>query len=342
MSACGDEAAPPTPQAPSDTVTVEASRSLIIVLPPADGLADAERARIRLLVERAIETALPAPSSGTPAPELLEPVDRDVLVDTVERAVRRVGAGGAVCVLGADVWEHVAPVFALYPATRPCVLPHPERDAERDDAPALRADVDLEQLGRELGIAARAAAHDGTVVVLDGADVMLDRRFRTGLEVGAVGTVGPAATPGALHVVRTAQDLLTLLDEQAALIEQGIVPGSPQALEGDEGMAPVELPFRDDLPTARTLPPIAVVVLDASAESALLVVPLAERGVRVVAPRSLLLAAEASSDAVVLAWRVRWDVPLGELLRRITTGEPGSPGGHDLVVLEPGPAHAGP
>jgi hypothetical protein len=343
VSACGaDDDAPPALSAPPDVAAPDASRGLVIVLPPAEGLSDAERTRVRLVVERAIETALPAPTAAAPAPELLEPVDSAALVDTVERAVRRVGAGGTVCVLGAGVWEQVAPVFALYPAARPCVLPHPDHEMGREDVPALRADVDLEQLGRELGVAARAAALGGTVVVVDGSDVMLDRRWFKGLESGAAGTPGTAAAPGVVHVVRSAQELLTMLDEQAALLEQGIVPGSPEALGGDADIAPVELPFRDDLPPARTLPPVEVVVLDASEESASLVVLLAERGIRVIAPRSLLLAAKTPPDTVVLSWRVRWDVPLAELLRRITSVEPGAGVANDALMLEPGPAYAGP
>jgi hypothetical protein len=329
----------------------DAARYLVVVLPPAEQLADAERARIRLLVERAFETGL---APGTSSPQLLEPIGTDALVDTVERAVRRAGAGGAVCVLGADLWDRVAPVFALYPATRSCVLPYPEpaedradgRDVERDGQPprppTLHADVDLDRLGRELGAAARAAAATRTVVVLDGGDVLLDRRWRAALERSATGADGTAVQRGVLHVVRTAQDLLTLLDEQAALIEQGIQPGSPGAFVGDEDAPLVEVPFGDGLPTARSLPPIGVVVLDASAEAALLVAPLAERGVLVVAPRSLLIASEAPSDAVVLAWRVRWDMPLVALLRRITSGDAGTPGGEDVLVLEPGPAYVMP
>jgi hypothetical protein len=341
-SACAGGTPPVSVPPPAqETLSVAGPQALVIVLPPAVGLADAERTRVRLLVERALENALPA---GTAAPELLEPADADALVDTVERAIRRVGAGGTVCVLGARVWERVAPVFALYPATRLCLVPGAGLDLEAQRGPGMTfvIDIDLERLGRELGLSARAAAGERTVVVVDGGDPFLDRRWRAGLEDGARGAVGMTVTSGPLHVVRTAQDLLTLLDEQAALVAQGLVPGSPEALAGDAGGPPLALPFRDDLPLARSLPQVGVVVLDASSESAALVGALAERGIAVVAPRSLLVAAEAPDAGVVLRWRVRWDVPLTALVQRIAEGGSGSVEGDGVFVLEPGPAHVTP
>jgi hypothetical protein len=218
-----------------------------------------------------------------------------------------------------------------------CLLPvsGPDRDG------LLAADVDLEQVGRELGVAARAAAGDGSVLVLAGGDAMLDRRWRTGLEAAANGPSGVLAGRVALHTVGTAAELLALLDEQAVLIEQGVVPGSREALGGDADGGLLDPPF-DVRSPSRALPPVAVVVLDASREAQLLVGPLAERGVRVIAPRSLLLAAGAPEDGVVLRWRIRWDVPLAELVRRGTSGEGPPPAGGDALVLEPGPAHVTP
>jgi hypothetical protein len=131
----------------------------VIVLPPADGQAEAERARVRMLVERAATEALP---SG-PAPVLLEPASSDALDATVEAAVRRVGAAGTVCLIGADGAAVVAPVLALYPAARVCLLPASQDIATTGLVPPLTADVDLERLGRELGAAARAAAGSGDV-----------------------------------------------------------------------------------------------------------------------------------------------------------------------------------
>jgi hypothetical protein len=69
---------------------------------------------------------------------------------------------------------------------------------------------------------------------------------------------------------------------------------------------------------------------------------LAERGVRVVAPRSLLLDAGEPEDAVVLRWRVRWDIPLALLLRRLGGSGGATIAGEDVIVLEPGPAHVAP
>lgn len=300
----------------------------MIVLPPADGLAAAERARVRLLVERVVDAR---PASDVSAIEVLEPVDGAALLDTVERAVRRAGAGGTVCVVGADLRARIAPVLALYPATRGCLVPAPE-----EGAGLLTADVDLGRLGGDVGAAARAAAGEGTVVVLDGGDVLLDARWDRGL---ADSTGATAGAGGALHTVRSAEELLTLLDDQAALAATGVEPGSREARTEDGELLPSDLPATDALPVARTLPPVAVVVLDASPEAALLGAELALRGVRVIAPRSLLQADGAPRDTVVLSWRVRWDVPLGDVVARARSGSPSAPPVADAAVeLEPGPA----
>ncbi len=343
VGACSAETpvAPAPSTAPGSVTPADGPRDLAIVLPPADGLADAERARLRLLVESALEKALPP---GAPVPHLLEPTGRDALADTVELAVRRVGAGGTVCVLGAGVWGRVESVFALYPATRICLLPDIGADVQAWSGPAtaLVAEVDLERLGRELGAAARAAAGERTVVVLDGGDAMLGRRWLAGLESASVGPRGGGVARGALQVLRTAQELLVLLDEQTELLERGVVPGSPEALAGPADAPAAMMPFRDELPLARSLPPVGVVVLDASSESAALMVPLAERGIAVIAPRSLLLAAGVPEDTVVLRWRVRWDLPLTGLVQRIVGDGSTATDREELFVLEPGPAHVVP
>jgi hypothetical protein len=311
------------------------SNELVIVLPPAAGLAEAERARVRLLVERVIETELaPEARQGV---VLLEPADAASLVDAIERAVRRVGDRGFVCVLGADGRDALVPVLARYPAARACLLPAPPVE---DDG-ITTVDVDLEQLGRELGSAARAAAGTGAVVVLVGGDAMLDRRWRTGVLASAVAPSGTSALPGATFMVRTADELVTLLDEQAALVARGIIPGSPEAIALAGGSEPSIVDV-DDLPPALVLPPVGAVVLDASREAAILVTVLAEREVRVLAPRSLLLAAGATEDAVVVRWRVRWDLPLAGLVRRLVLGDRATVTGEDVIVVEPGPAHVGP
>jgi hypothetical protein len=59
------------------------------------------------------------------------------------------------------------------------------------------------------------------------------------------------------------------------------------------------------------------------------------------APRSLLVD-HANHPGVVMNWRVRWDVPLGLLLRRVIDGDrPGisdQASSLDLLVTEAGPA----
>jgi len=323
LLACGAAGGPstdpvgdPDAAAGDDGAAAATPGEVVIVLPPADGQAEAERARVRMLVERAAAEALP---SG-PAPVLLEPATSDALDATVEAAVRRVGASGMVCLIGADGAAAVAPVLALYPAARMCLLPAGRDVVTTGPAPPLTADVDLDRLGRELGAVARAAAGQGTVMVLAGRDVMLDRRWLAGVVAGA---------PGPLHSVTSADAALSFLDARVADPIGRVVPDD------------------DDLPLALALPPVTVVVLDASSASAELVGPLIDRGLLVIGPRSLLVG--LPDDGVVLRWRVRWDVPLTTLLSRVRTG-PGSaedPAGDEslwgaMVALEPGRAYVAP
>jgi hypothetical protein len=355
LAGCGPDAGP-APSATSQGVPGEATRdigSLIVVLPPADGLAEAERARIRLLADRAIEAVF---TSGE-RPVVLEPTTSDALVAAVEAAVRRVGASATVCFIGAGAPDVLGPVLDLYPATRGCALLVPSEPAGSAAGPPselaalvsvpparrplhLTEDVDLERLGRDLGAAARAAAGDTTVLVLDGGDVMLDPRWRRGVVLGA---------PGALHVFTRATDVLALLDDQEALLAAGVTPGG-RSRDGRGGplLADDDLLAPEEPSLARALPPVGVVVLDASREAAVLVDAILDRGLLVVAPRSLVSGrTDTAGDAagVVVRWRVRWDAPLATLLRRAVDGGGAGPvsrgsGAPDVttIVLEPGPA----
>ena len=304
----------------------------MVVLPPSDRLANEERHRVREAVERAFAVALPVDVD----PEtvvVLEPADTSAVLDAVERAVRRVGPGGTVCVLGAGMRERIGPVLALYPATRACLLPAPPVEGGGD----LALDVDLEALGREVGVTVRAAAGEGTVLVLDAGDAMLDRRWRVGVASGVLDPDGVGA-PGRTHTVRSAGELLQLLDDQAALIEEGIVPGSPQAL-GPMGRGDTLAGLEDaEPPSARFLPPVTVVVLDASPEAALLVDPLGERGVLVAGPRSLLPLDGPHDGIVVVRWHVRWHLPLAALLDAVIAAEGAPLTVAEAVVVVPGPA----
>jgi len=298
----------------------------VIVLPSADRLAPAERDRIRMLVDRALDEVM---VTG-PRPTVLEPATADAIHDVVESAVRR---ADTVCVLGRDAQAAITAALALYPSRTGC---------------PLGADVDLESVGRALGAAARAVAGAGTVVVLDGGDGMLDRRWAAGVLTGAAtgGATGGATgvSTVAQHAVSTAAELLQLLDAQADAIAAGIVPGSDSATGGsdrrDDGGS-VEFPERDDVPVALMLPPVQVVVLDASAEAALLADELLGRGLRLIAPRSLLVDVPDAAG-VVLRWRVRWDVVLASVLRQILAGEQPTGGAAipiaDVLVLDAGPA----
>ena len=335
-SACAAEepADPPSPPAP-DAAVPDVGEGLVVVLPPADLLAVEERDHLRRAVERAFAAALP--DDVDPATVvMLEPADAAAVVDTVERAVRRVGPGGTVCVLGAGVRERIAPMLALYPATRACLLPATPVEGDAH----LSADVDLDALGRSLGAAARAAARGGTVLVLDADDPMLDRRWRSGV-AAAVLEPGEDPTPGRVHVVRTAEEALRMLDEQAALLEGGIVPGSPEALATIDVEDPAAGLDGEPLPPALALSPVSAVVLDASLEAALLLPVLAERDLPVVGPRSLLVADGVREDTVVLRWRVRWHLPLGVLLDVVVSGGEPAPLVDEVLVLEAGPAGRG-
>jgi len=287
---------------------------LTLVLPSTDRLAPAERDRVRRLVSRVLDEVT---ATGL-RPTLLEPASSDVLHEVVELAVRR---SDMVCVLGRDGAAALAAALVLYPSRHGCLLPLGGGGEGRQ----FGTDIDLNEIGRALGAAARVAAGDGTVVVLDGGDGMLDGRWARGVRTAAEDDT----TVSAEHIVRSASELIGLLDMQADSLEAGVVPGSPAVL-ADLGERPVAL----------TLPPVQLVVLDASTDAAALIEMVLERGLLVIAPRSLL-EGRADHPGVVMHWRIRWDVPLAMLLSRAIGGERpiGFESGSalDLLVMERGP-----
>lgn len=335
MSACAPESPSDPLAVPSpDAAAPEVGGGIAVVLPPAGLLAAAERDHVRRAVERAF--AIATPEADDPARiMILEPADDDAVVDAVERAVRRVGPGGTVCVLGAGVRDRIAALLVLYPATRACLLPASPVEGDVH----LTADVDLDALGRAIGEAARTAAGDGTVLVVAAGDPMLDQRWRTGV-VEAVLAGGEGRTPGRVHVVGSADDALRLLDEQAALIAEGIVPGSPAALGSVDGSGVSVGLDEEFVPAALVLPPVAAVVLDASPDAVLLLPALAERDLLVVGPRSLLASDGVRQDTVVLRWRIRWHLPLSAMLDVALDGG-GTLPDDEVLVLEMGPAGGG-
>lgn len=290
-----------------------------LVLPPADLLAGPSRDALRTL----LQGASTRPGEGAPW-DALEPTTSASLADTLALAVRRTGGAGTVCLLGARGRAALTALLAQYPAVRACVVPGPGLL----DVPAARVavgDADLERLGRELGTAARTMAGDGSVLVLDADDVLLDGRWRRGVEEGVL---GPAGGPGpSLGIVATAAEALGLLDDQAALLEQGIVPGGPAAV------VPGDL-----LPNAASLRPVAVVVLGTGPDSAELAVALAARGTPVIVPSAFLEAALVAPEQVVAHWRIRWDALLRAALADSTGAEP-EPVDRAFVVID-GPAAA--
>ena len=333
----GDGAAPDGASASRRSEGTSAGE-VVLVLPPSDALAGPAADELRRVVAGAV-----AQRDGDAFGwEVLEPATAASLADTVEIAIRRTGGDGTVCVVGTRGRALLVASLARYPAVRICVVPGPAPTGVPEGRVAI-GDVDLARLGRELGAAARAAAGPGSVLLVDSGDGLLDVRWRRGVEEGVLGSAGGSGPT--LGVVTTAAQALALLDEQAALVADGIVPGGPgAAASGDGAMLPEGrdgVPPADLLPTARSLLPVAVVVLDAGPESAALAAQLAERGVPVVAPRVLVDAGIVRREDVVVHWRVRWDSALlTALAEGAATPDPTSEGptSDDLFVLVTGPA----
>lgn len=328
----GSAVVPPAPELP-----VAGGGIIILVLPPSDGLAPPERRRVRALAERAVREHV-----GLGGWQALEPATSTALADTLAIAVRRAGVDGTVCLVGARGRTVLVPLLARYPAARVCLVPGSSPSGLSEPRAAI-GDVDLLRLAQDVGAAARAAAGDGAVLLLDGGDPMLDVRWRQGIEegvLGAAGAVGPS-----LGIVTTAAEAVDLLDAQAALIADGVVPGTPEATSPDDAVGDGSA-TRDGLPSdgrfhdARTLRSITVVVLDAGTEAARLAPLLAERGIRVVAPTSLLRSGDVAPEDVVLHWSVRWDVALAAAIAPEDADGP-PPSGTDRVDLQPGLAAAG-
>jgi hypothetical protein len=308
---------PVAPEVLEDAATSARPGEFVLVLAAFERLDAAEQARLRIAAGRALTGAV---EDGRPT-RIVQVAEPEALDDVVETAARE---AAIVCVLGARARDALAAALLSYPQTVGCVLPD-DGDGDGEGAPLLTADVDLTALGLELGRTARAAAGQGTVILLWGQDAMLDARWIRGLQAGADG--GPKQT------VMSAQELEAALDEATSTA----VSASTLA--------------RSDRP---------VVVLDASRLSGELVGPLLARGVAVVAPRSILSAVPPQDlEAVVLRWRIRWDIPLLPLLREAllsaATGSARavlSDGGdattavaaprENAVILEPGPAYVAP
>lgn len=309
---------------------------VLLVLPPADGLAGAARVALRMQVDATV-------AASAADVTVLEPATRATLAPTVELAARRAAAAGAVpggtagtvCVLGERQEAALTTALVRYPSARACRLPA----GDTDDAP-VAVDVDLGRLGRALGVAARTAAGSTGVVILDAGDPLLDRRWRDGTLDGAL---DPQAGTARTHLAGRADEVVALLDAQAALLAAGITPGSPRTLdeltEEDPAGAGPGTPAATPTPAsvARALPPVSVVVLDGSADAAALLATLADRGVAVVGPAVLFEEGPRSPD-VVLDYAVRWERPLAVLLERAAGGDAPAPDVDDVLRLTPGGA----
>jgi hypothetical protein len=281
---------------------------LVLVLPALDRLDPLEHARVRAGVTRALDEVL---GGARPYRVVAAPTSAS-LADVVEQAAR---GADIVCVLGPDARPALEATLLLYPQTVGCGLPAPA------DGPTYSGvDLDLEDLGRMLGRAARAAAGRREVLVLSGGDALHGVSWLAGVSEGAAG--GPLRIVGSVDALRE------------ELERAGTASGPRDEL--DIGATAV----RSD---------VGVVVLDASPGAAELALELLERGVLLITPRPFVADAPDLS-ALVLRWRVRWDVPLVGLLRRavaiadgtVTTVPPPPPTTEGAFALEEGPAHVQP
>lgn len=264
-------------------------------------------------VRAAVTRVLDAVLGGTRPYRVVTAPTSASLGDVVEQAVR---GADIVCVLGPDGRVALESALTLYPQTVGCGLPAPT-----DGVLLTGAEADLEALGRMLGRAARAAAGEREVVVLSGGDALHGVSWLAGVSDGASG--GPVRIVGSVGAVR---EVLDRTGSRVAAVD----------VSGIDGVA------------SRSA--VGVVVLDASPGAAELALELLERGVLLVAPRPFVVDAPDVS-AVVMRWRVRWDVPLVGLLRRavavadgtaVPNQPPVTPQTEGMFSLEEGPAHVQP
>jgi len=181
-------------------------------------------------------------------------------------------------------------------------------------------------------------------VVLDGGDPLLDRRWTLGVTEGA--ELGIDGAPAALRVVRSVADVLALIEGVGAGPGVAGPSGSTAASAPQPGIRRDDRDGEDDA-RGSSLLPIGAVVLDASTGTDALTTLLLDAGIPVVVPRSLV--SERSDDpAIIVRWRIRWDVALVPLLRRAAAAvgadvtPPNGPVAGDgveaLLALDEGPA----
>jgi hypothetical protein len=292
------EAGPASPVAPVD-VPPPLPGELVLVLPPLEGLDPLEHARVRAGAVRALEEVL---GTSRPARIVSAPTVGSV-GEVVEQAAR---SADVVCVLGSAARASLESALLLYPRTIGCGLPAPT-----DGTIVLGVELDLAELGSQIGRAARAAAGTREVLVLSGGDALHGSNWAAGVSAGAAG--GPVRILGSPDAVR--EELLRARGSTAG--------GAGQSRST-----------------------VGVVVLDASPGAADLARELLEQRVLLVAPRAFVADAP-DVTSLVLRWRVRWDLPLTGLLRRAIAAAdgvppvvvPGPAATDGAFALEEGPAH---
>jgi hypothetical protein len=309
-----DELEPPEPPPVEDTAGPPTGRDVVVVLPAATTL-DA-------LVLDGLAGRLAALEDGLPeqvgALRIRRPDTAPFVADLLELAATR--DAQLACVLGAGTQELADTVARRHGRTTVCTLPAelpPTPDEGASPPPAVRVDAPVQALGRVVGAAARAA-------------VLARSRPTDDEDVTA-----PA--PLVVGLVLSGDELDT--DRFRAGLLEGL--GEVEAIEAASADADPA-----DAVAAVIAAGAEVVVLDggAGASEALAAIP---TGLGVLVPTDLAPSPEADpaeGPALVLAYRLRWEDLLAEVVARTVEGTLRSwraEATAEVLELQPGPGVPG-
>lgn len=284
----GDEPGLPDPPPVEDTAGPPSGRDVAVVLPAATEL---EAAVLDALADRleGLDRGLP---DAVRRLHVLRPDGPAFVADLLELAAAR--DAQLACVLGEDTAVLADAVARRHGRTTVCVLPAEPPLEPEDDAPpvAVRIPAPVHELGVLVGTAARTAA--------------LARR-------GPVDTDDETPDPVLVGLVLGGDELDA--DRFRAGLLEGL--GDVEAIEAAAGDATPA-----DAVAAVVAAGAEVVVLDgaAGAVAALAAVP---DGVGVLLPVDLAPAPDVETDGgpeLVLAYRLRWEQLLGEVVERAVEG----------------------
>jgi hypothetical protein len=287
-----------------DTAGPPTGRDVVVVLPAATEL---DALVLDGLAERlaALEDGLPEQIGAL---RVRRPDTAPFVADLLELAASR--DAQLVCALGAGTQELADTVARRHGRTTVCTLPAavpPDPEGEVALPPAVRVDAPIQALGRVVGTAARTAAL-ARVPPADAADDATDDAEGDAEDAEET---GPA--PLVVGLVLTGDELDT--DRFRAGLLQGL--GAVEAIEPASADADPA-----DAVAAVLAAGAEVVVLDggAGASEALAAIP---AGVGVVVPTDLApspAADPADGPALVLAYRLRWEDLLAEVVTRTVDG----------------------